>query len=99
MASPKGVLAMIIVDGRVGAIATDFDRFTLYGTSDDKVCEAQKKRAMKAVGKELIKQYGGPVIARLIDDDEATQMAYDIFCGRRQGFEYREELIGYAAVE
>jgi len=95
--SPKGVLAMIIVDGRVGATAVDFDTFTLYGRSQDKIIEAQKKRAMKQVGRKLLEEYGGPIINRLIDDDEATQIAYDIFCGRKKGFEYREELIGYEA--
>ena len=97
--TPKGVLAIILVDGRVAVTATDFDRFTLYGTSDDKICEAQKKRAMAAVGKKLIEEYGGPIMSRLIDADEAKQIAYDIFCGRRQGFEYREELIGYEETE
>lgn len=99
MSNPKGVLAMIIVDGRVGAIAADFDHFTIYGNSDDKIQQAQSKRAMKAVGKELIKRYGGTFMSRLIEDEGAAQIAYDIFCGRRQGFEYREELIGYDSAE
>lgn len=94
MDKPKGVLAMILVDGRVGATATDFDTFTVY-RGEGGVLESQKIRARAAVGCELVKTYGGPIMDRLISDDESKQLAYDIFCGRKPGFTYVEQLIGY----
>lgn len=90
--TPKGVVAMIIIDGKVGPVATDFEQWTPGGF---KLLESQKRRAMAEVGRKLIEKWGGPVISRLIDSDECKQIAYDIFCGRRPGFEYREEIIGH----
>ncbi len=90
--TPKGVIAIILVDGRVGATATSF---ATSAPGYDKLLTGQKRYAMQKVGQELLKNYGGPVLLRLFNAEEASDFAYDIFCGRKQGFEYKEELIGY----
>ena len=94
--TPKGVLAIILVDGRFAVSATSF---ATSAPGYDNLLRGQKRYAMTKVGQELLKQYGGPVISRLFTAEEATDIAYDIFCGRKNGFEYKEELIGYDTEE
>lgn len=90
--TPQGVIAQLFVDGQLRITVTDFGESEANGFSKLK---RQQSRAKAKLGREFVARFGGPILARAISSDDATDIIYRVWTNDIPGFEYLETLIGY----